>query len=174
MGDVDTMKMIVIDVDGTLTDGSVIYDDKGNETKKFSVRDAAGFFAAKEAGIKTMILTGRECEATTKRMKEMKADYVFQNVKNKRLFLERFMKNNELLKDDVGYVGDDLNDYPAMMLCGFIGCPNDSCCEVKEKADYVSGIKGGYGAFRDVMEFYLKKVGKWDGIVDRVYSISGR
>ena len=74
------IKLIIIDVDGTLTDSGIYYDETGNELKRFSTRDAAGFFAARAAQIKTMILTGRECKATIRRMEEMKVDYIFQNV----------------------------------------------------------------------------------------------
>ena len=76
-------KLIIIDVDGTMTDGGVYYDEHGNELKKFCTKDAAGFFAAKQCGIKTMVLTGRECEATSRRMKEINGDYLYQNEKEK-------------------------------------------------------------------------------------------
>ena len=79
----DFIKYIVIDVDGTMTDGGIYYDENGNELKKFCTKDAAGFFIAKRVGIKTVILTGRECQATTKRMKELQVDYLFQNITDK-------------------------------------------------------------------------------------------
>ena len=78
-----TIEYIVIDVDGTLTDAGIYYDEHGNELKKFCTRDAAGFFAAKILGIKTIILTGRECAATLRRMQELKVDHIVQNVKDK-------------------------------------------------------------------------------------------
>ena len=81
------LKLIVIDVDGTMTDAGVYYDERGNELKKFCTKDAAGFFAAHSVGIKIMVLTGRECAATTRRMTEMKVEYLYQNVKNKAEFL---------------------------------------------------------------------------------------
>ena len=77
------IKVLVIDVDGTMTDAGIYYDETGNELKKFCTKDAAGFFAARIVGIKTMVLTGRECAATTRRMKELKVDYLCQNVKEK-------------------------------------------------------------------------------------------
>lgn len=167
------MKLIVIDVDGTLTDGSVIYDDKGNEVKKFSVKDAAGFFAAKTAGIKTMVLTGRECKATTRRMKEMKVDFLFQNIKDKEKFLKDFCNKNDLTEEDVGYIGDDLNDLSAMSLCRFVGCPADSCQEVLAVADFVSKKKGGDGVVRDIIEYYLRDQGIWNKVITCIYGISG-
>lgn len=167
------MKIFIIDVDGTLTDGSIIYDENENELKKFSVRDAAGFFVAKEVGIKTMVLTGRECKATQRRMGDLKVDYLFQNIKNKKKFLQKFCKEHQLQKNDLGYIGDDLNDLEAMKMCGFVACPSDACIEVRELSNYVSDIRGGYGAVRDVIEHYLRAKGLWDETVSKVYQKIG-
>ena len=165
------LKLIVIDVDGTMTDAGVYYDERGNELKKFCTKDAAGFFAAHSVGIKIMVLTGRECAATTRRMTEMKVEYLYQNVKNKAEFLQTFMSQHKLKKEEVGYIGDDLNDLPPMMLVGYIGCPADSCPEIKKIANYISGVKGGNGAVRDVIEHILHELGQWDNTVSRVYGI---
>ena len=88
------IKLVVIDVDGTMTDGGIYYDEHGNEMKKFSVKDAEGFFVAKRKGIQTMILTGRKCGATEKRARELKADNLFQDVKDKKKFLEDYIAKN--------------------------------------------------------------------------------
>lgn len=165
------IKYLIIDVDGTLTDAGIYYDENGNELKKFSTKDAAGFFAAHQVGMKIMILTGRECAATTRRMTEMKVEYLIQNCKDKIQYLKEFMKTNEISSDEMGYLGDDLNDLPGMALCGFVGCPADACAEVKEKADYISDIKGGYGAVRDIISYLLKERGEWEIAISRVYDI---
>lgn len=165
------IKYLIIDVDGTLTDAGIYYDENGNELKKFCTKDAAGFFAAHQAGIKIMILTGRECAATTRRMKEMKVEYLTQNCKDKVSYIQKFAKDNNIDRDEIGYLGDDLNDLPGMTLCGFVGCPADACDEVKEKADYISGIKGGYGAVRDIVSYLLKKRGEWEKAISTVYGI---
>lgn len=163
------LRLLVIDVDGTLTDAGIYYDEHGNELKKFCTRDAAGFFAAHAIGIKTMVLTGRECAATGRRMAEMKASYLYQDVTDKQGFLKKFMDENGLSREDVGYIGDDLNDIAAMKFCGFIGCPADSCQEVKEISHYVSPVCGGYGAVRDVIEYLLNGTGEWDSAVSSIY-----
>ena len=165
------IKLLIVDVDGTLTDAGVYYDNNENEIKKFCTRDAAGFFAAKRVGIKTMILTGRESSATTRRMKEMKVDYLFQNIKDKASFLTTFFEENNYTKCEIGFIGDDLNDIPSMRLVGFVGCPSDSCDEVKSIADYVSSVPGGHGVFRDVVEHLLKMTGEWDIAVSSIYGI---
>lgn len=166
-----SIEYIVIDVDGTLTDSGIYYDEHGNEQKKFCTKDAAGFFAAKAVGIKTIILTGRECAATTRRMQELNSDYICQNVKDKVAFLREFMKEHNIAKEQLAYIGDDLNDLAPMQLAGFVACPADSCSEVIQIANYVSPIKGGYGAVRDVIEQMLRDSGEWDDAVRNVYGI---
>lgn len=168
---VEQIKYLVIDVDGTMTDAGIYYDDHGNELKKFCTKDGAGFFAAHYAGIKLMVLTGRECQATTRRMKEMKFDYIVQNIRDKAAYLEDFMKQNGIRREEIGYIGDDLNDLPPMKLCGFAGCPADACEEVKAYADYVADTKGGNGAVRDVICAMMKARGDWEQAVSAVYGI---
>ena len=163
------IKMLVIDVDGTMTDSGIYYDNIGNEFKKFSTKDAVGFFTAKKAGIKIMVLTGRECAATAKRMHEMKVDYLFQNITDKSAFLEQYIKDNHITKEEIGYIGDDLNDFAAMRFAGFIACPADSCREIIQLADYVSKRNGGKGVIRDVVEYILKESGEWNKIITKLY-----
>ena len=165
------IKYFVIDVDGTMTDSGIYYDIYGNELKKFNTKDAAAFFALHQIGVKIIVLTGRECKATTRRMKELKVDYLFQNIREKNIFLKEFMKNNRILKDEIGYIGDDLNDLSAMNLTGYIACPMDSCLEIKNKANYISNLKGGQGAVRDIIEHYLRKRNLWSEAIEHVYNI---
>lgn len=165
------IKYLIIDVDGTMTDAGIYYDEHGNELKKFCTKDAAGYFAAHRAGIKLMVLTGRECQATTRRMQEMKFDYIVQNIKNKEAYIKDFMEQNKISGAEIGYIGDDLNDLAPMKLCGFVGCPADACEEVKMQADYISGTKGGYGAVRDVISAMLKERGEWELAVADIYGV---
>ncbi|MCI9313499.1 MAG: HAD-IIIA family hydrolase [Clostridiaceae bacterium] len=165
------IKYLIIDVDGTMTDAGIYYDEHGNELKKFCTKDAAGFFAAHKAGIQIMVLTGRECAATTRRMTEMKVDYLVQNCKDKITYLAQFMKEHQVTGEEMGYLGDDLNDLPSMKLCGFAGCPEDACAEVRERADYVSHVKGGYGAVRDIIEHLLRERGEWEKTTAEIYGI---
>lgn len=165
------IKYLIIDVDGTLTDAGIYYDENGNELKKFCTKDAAGFFAAHQVGIQIMILTGRECAATTRRMKEMKVEYLIQNCRDKITYIQDFMKENYINREEMGYLGDDLNDLPGMSLCGFAGCPADACEEVKERADYVSDVRGGYGAVRDIISYLLKERGEWETAISKIYGV---
>lgn len=163
------IKYFIIDVDGTMTDGGIYYDESGNETKKFCTKDAAGFFAAHKAEIKIIVLTGRESAATVRRMSDLKVDYLFQSIANKANFLKNFLSDNHIEKEEIAYIGDDLNDLSSMKLAGFVGCPADSCPEVIAIADYVSTKKGGSGAVRDVIEYVMRKSGKWDIVIKEIY-----
>lgn len=163
------IRLLIIDVDGTMTDAGIYYDEHGNELKKFCTKDAAGFFAAKAAGIKVMVLTGRECAATTRRMQEMKVDYLVQNIKDKSAYLREFMEQEQITFEEIGYLGDDLNDYAGMKAAGYAGCPADACEEIREICDYVSDVRGGQGAVRDIITNLLKQRGEWKQAVHAVY-----
>ena len=103
------IRLLVLDVDGTMTDGGVYYDSTGNELKKFAIKDGAGIVLARAAGMQVMICTGRECEAVRRRAQDLHIDYLFQNVHDKAAFLSSFMAEHSLTKQDVAYCGDDLN-----------------------------------------------------------------
>ncbi len=167
--DFQRIKYLIIDVDGTMTDAGIYYDENGNELKKFCTRDAAGFFTARQMGMKIMILTGRECAATTRRMQEMKVDFLVQNIKDKFSYLEEFMHTEGISLDEIGYLGDDLNDLAGMKRAGFAGCPADACEEVRMICDYVSNVQAGHGAVRDIITWLLKQRGQWENAIVQVY-----
>lgn len=168
---IDSIRFIVIDVDGIMTDAGIYYDEKGNELKKFCTRDAAGFFALKRADIKVLVVTGRECAATRRRMTELGVDNLFQNIRNKKEFLEKYIDENHIKKENIAYIGDDLNDLPSMSLCGFVAVPADACSEIKKLADYISPIEGGKGVVRDIAEYILKERHIWMQMIKEVYGI---
>jgi len=159
------IKYLVLDVDGTLTDSGVYYDDMGNELKKFSTKDGTGFNLAHEAGWEIVVMTGRECKATLRRMDELHVEYIFQNIQYKAEYLYEFMKAKNIDGSEVAYIGDDLNDYAAMKLCGFVGCPADAAEEIQDIADYVSDVKCGHGAMRDIVEEILRIRGDRDAVI---------
>lgn len=163
------IRFLVMDVDGTMTDCGIYYDDYGNELKKFYTRDAAGFFAAHQVGMQIIVLTGRECGAVLRRMQDMHVEYICQNVKNKKDFLLDFMRKHGIRKEEIAYIGDDLNDLAAMRLAGFAACPKDGVSEIRETADYISTENGGHGAVRDVVRYILRQRGEWDQALREVY-----
>jgi 3-deoxy-D-manno-octulosonate 8-phosphate phosphatase, YrbI family len=162
---------VVIDVDGTLTDGGICYDATGNELKTFCTRDGAGLFAARRAGIALVVLTSRESVAVQRRAADFQVDILQQNVTGKRRWLLDFMEKNCLGREHLAYIGDDLNDYAAMELACFVGCPRDACPEVRAVANYVAPRCGGHGAVRDVLRCLLTLRGQWDDAVRAVYGI---
>lgn len=165
------IKYLVLDVDGVFTDGSIFYDESGNEIKKFSTKDAAGVKAALAIGIDVIILTGRKCNATHKRMSELGISNIFQGVLHKEDFLNSFKEKLGATFDEFAYVADDLNDYNSLSLCGFKACPSDACEEIKSLCDYVSCKKGGDGVVRDVVEHILKERNQWKEAIKLSYEL---
>lgn len=166
------IKLLVLDVDGTLTDGGVYYDSTGNELKKFGTRDGAGLVAARAAGIRVMICTGRECEAVRRRAVDLHIDYVYQNVGRKAEFLAQFFAEHGLKKEEVAYCGDDWNDLAAMALCGFVACPADAAEAVRRRADCICPQKGGEGAVRGAVEAILSREGRLAAAVEKAFGCS--
>ncbi len=156
MKNLNQIKLIVLDVDGTMTDGGVYIDNHGEESKKFNIKDGAGIKLAEAVGIEFMILTGRKSICVEQRAKELSVKYVFQDVNDKGSFLHQFLKENSFLQSEVAYIGDDLNDLPGMSCVGVRVCPSDAADEVKATCDYVLPIKGGFGVVRGFVDLLLK------------------
>ena len=163
------IRYLILDVDGTLTDGGVYYDATGNELKKFAIKDGAGLVLARAAGIRTVICTGRESAAVRRRAADLKITDVYQNVSDKAAFLRDFMQQNGCDAQQVAYCGDDLNDLAAMALCGFVACPADAAPEVRAAADYVCPQAGGAGAVRGAVEAILRQDGRWQAAVQAAF-----
>ncbi len=155
------IKLLVLDVDGTLTDAKVVYGSGGVEIKEFNTRDGLIISKLSEYGIKVVILTARECEAVTRRAEELKCDVV-QGVKNKAPMLRELAAKYGIELSETAYFGDDINDYEAMSLCGFKACPANAVSHIKDICDYVSTVDGGYGAVRNCAEEMLKRQGKYN------------
>lgn len=163
------IRYIVLDVDGTLTDGGIFYGEEGQEFKRFDVKDGLMIKSAQKVGIEFIVMTGRISSIVTRRMKELGISQIFQGVLNKKEWLERFLKQKDIETCEVAYIGDDLNDLQAMKICGFKACPNDARTHVKDIADYIADSRGGYGAVSEIIEVILKKRELW-GEVDKIFS----
>lgn len=161
--------MIVLDVDGTLTDGGIYYDTNGNEIKRFDVKDGLGIKVAMEAGLKFAILTGRQSPMVRRRVEELGIQYLMEGVQKKAPALVALSEKTGILMDEIGYIGDDWNDLPAMMMTAFKACPADAAEEIKNICDYVAEKEGGYGAVRECLEFILKTCGMWKRMVSELY-----
>lgn len=150
------IKLIVLDIDGTLTDGRIYYTNNGIELKSFCTKDAAGIFFAQKIGIDIVAVSGRESPANSKRLGEMGVEKIYQNIVTKKAFLEDYLRQYPYLKREVLYIGDDLNDYAAMSLAGYKACPFNSCKDIKKISNYISPFRGGDGAVRDIIEHVFK------------------
>lgn len=165
------IRVLVLDVDGTLTDGGIYYDSTGNEVKKFAAKDGAGLLIAHAAGIRVVICTGRECEAVRRRASDLKITDIYQNVGKKAPFLERFFAENGYAKEEIAYCGDDINDLAAMNLCGFVACPADATDLILDRADYVCARRGGEGAVRETVQKILQEDGRWKAAVQATFGV---
>lgn len=145
-------KLIVFDVDGTLTDGKIYMGPDGEVFKAFNAHDAIGIRKLKEVGIESIIITGRVSKIVENRAKEMNITEVHQDVIDKKEKLLEIAKKKKIKLDDIAYIGDDENDYDAMKICGFKACPNDAVEKIKEIADYISPMKCNEAAVREILE----------------------
>ncbi|MBN1572314.1 MAG: HAD-IIIA family hydrolase [Deltaproteobacteria bacterium] len=161
------VKILIMDVDGVLTDGRIVIDDKGIESKFFDVRDGHGIKMLGRAGIKTAIVTGRNSKVVKHRARELSIDYIYQGAIKKGETVENILKQTGLTGGDAAYVGDDLIDIPAMKLVGFAVAVADSVDEVLKTADIITEKPGGRGAVREVVEFILKSQGIWEEAIKR-------
>lgn len=151
------IKFIVVDVDGTLTDGGIYYGSDGTEYKRFCVQDGAGIIAAENEGVEFVILTARESPVVLHRAKDLKIQYVYQNVHDKKKKLKELMVKLDILPEDIAYFGDDTIDLEAMSLCSFVACPSNACKKVKAMSSYISSYEGGHGAVRDILEYMTEQ-----------------
>lgn len=164
------IKLIILDVDGVLTDGTLIVGDSGEELKAFSVRDGLGITLAMEAGIKVAFLSGRYSQAVANRAKDLRVEEVYQGVGNKMAVYQSLLKKYSLDDKDVCYVGDDLTDIPPLQKAGISYAVADAVEEVKKAAKRVTQNPGGKGAVREVIDSILKSAGLWERAVAKVAS----
>jgi 3-deoxy-D-manno-octulosonate 8-phosphate phosphatase (KDO 8-P phosphatase) len=162
-----SVKLLILDVDGVLTDGRIVIDDRGVETKCFDVRDGHGIKMLKRANIDVAIITGRESDVVSHRARELGIESVYQNIHNKLEVYEAILEEKGLKDGEVGFVGDDLVDLPLLRRVGFAAVVADGVEELKPYADYVSRNRGGRGAVREVIELILKAQGKWAELMER-------
>jgi 3-deoxy-D-manno-octulosonate 8-phosphate phosphatase (KDO 8-P phosphatase) len=150
------VRLIVLDVDGVLTDSKIVYDSDGRETKAFNIKDGLGISLGVRAGLKFAIITARESAMVNRRAQELGIEFVIQNTRTKLPALEALMKDLNLNKAQVAYVGDDLPDLPCLEAVGLPACPADAAIEVRKMASLVSNHPAGQGAVREIVEFILE------------------
>ena len=152
------IKLLILDVDGTLTDGKIYMGENGEIMKAFNAHDAVGVRKLKDYNITPIIITGRISKITENRAKEMYVDEIYQNIDNKLEKLESILKNKNISYKNVAYIGDDENDLECMKKCAFCACPNDAMDVIKKQCNYISNLNGGQGAVRDIIEYMIKEI----------------
>ena len=155
------IKLLLLDVDGVLTDGRIIIDDRGVETKQFHVRDGQGIALLKRAGIEIGFITGRSSAVVRHRAKDLGVGLVYQGVANKLACYAEIKRRQNLKDEQIAYVGDDLIDLPVLLRAGLAFSVADGWPGLSSSVDYVTAAAGGQGAVREVAELLLKAQGKW-------------
>ena len=169
MADISLVKMVIFDVDGVLTDGMIIIDSVGIESKHFNVQDGSGIRFLQRAGIAVAFVTGRQSSVVAYRARELGVPEVHQNANSKLEPYAKILAKHSLHDENICYVGDDLLDIPVMRRAGFPVAVANARPEVKKEARYITEAAGGQGAAREVAEKILKEQGKWESIISRYY-----
>lgn len=156
------LKLVLTDVDGVLTNGTVLFLPGGGEAKAFHIRDGLGVVMAHRAGLKTGVLSGRASEATQRRAAELEMAVVRQGVADKASALEEVLAAEGLESHEVAYIGDDINDLPVMEEVGLSAAPADAPMEVRLQAFMLMDARGGEGCFREFVEAILRARGQWE------------
>jgi len=164
--DISKVKMIISDVDGVWTDGAIYKGMDGIELKRFCVTDGAGVALVRAAGIKLALISGRKSEATTERAKELKIDDVYNGTLNKIPPYEALKEKYDITDDEIAYLGDDMIDIPVMELVGVPIATDNASDEAKAAAVFVTKKGGGYGAFREAVEWLLREQGRLTEVID--------
>ena len=163
------IRMVLLDVDGVLTAGEIIYNDTGEQTKVFYVRDGLGIRLLKEAGIQVGIITGRSGKALRHRCDNLGIDLIYDGIRDKDKAIDDIHAETGIAIEAMAFVGDDLPDLPAVKKVGLGVAVGDADPLIKENAHMVTNAPGGRGAVREVSEAILKAQGFWDDLIKRLF-----
>lgn len=161
------IRFLVLDIDGVMTDGAIVYGSGGEELKQFNVKDGAGLKYWRRAGHAAGVITGRSSPMVLRRAGELDIALVEMDAKNKLPVFQKMLADAGVTAEETAVIGDDLPDLPLILRAGLGMAPSDAVDEVKDAAAVVTGRKGGRGAVREAIEFILKAQDRWDGIMER-------
>jgi 3-deoxy-D-manno-octulosonate 8-phosphate phosphatase (KDO 8-P phosphatase) len=167
------LKILAMDVDGVLTDGSLFIGKDGEIAKRFDVKDGLAMSVAQRQGMELVFITGRTSPIAKRRAQELGIKTVFENAKDKAQILRQLAKDRQLSLSNIGYIGDDLIDLPALNVAGVSFAPADSATDVLAQVDYVAKKSGGHGAVREIVEAILNAKGLWQEVVKN-YMVAGQ
>jgi 3-deoxy-D-manno-octulosonate 8-phosphate phosphatase (KDO 8-P phosphatase) len=168
------IKMILMDVDGTLTDGTLAVLPDGEEVKSYHVKDGLGILLAHLAGLKTGIITGKTSKALEKRAAKLRIMELYQGILDKKQVFLEILGRHSLQPEDIAYIGDDLGDLEVIKLSGFSGAVADAHPLVKKHSHFLCENLGGKGAVREFIEFIFEAQDKWDLVASRLHQLKGK
>lgn len=160
------LRLLLFDVDGVLTDGTILLHADGSESKQFHIRDGTAIVWAHKAGLTTGVLSARHAGSTAQRAAQLSMPIVLQGVDNKLAAYERLLAEHALTDEQVAFMGDDLLDLPVLNRVGLSAAPADAVEAVRARVDWVADSRGGHGAVREFIEFVLEAQECWDTIVE--------
>jgi 3-deoxy-D-manno-octulosonate 8-phosphate phosphatase (KDO 8-P phosphatase) len=164
------IKCILLDVDGTLTEGSVLITELKEKNRFFSIKDGLGLKIWKSQGFKIGFITGDNTESSKERAKMLDADFQYYNCSDKKTAILEILNTGEFKANELAFIGDDLIDIPALRRVGFAVAVKDGVIELDNSIHYRTNAHGGRGAVREVIEIILKAKGLWDNIVETYYN----
>lgn len=159
------IKMLALDVDGVLTDGTINMGPNGEVFKPFNCKDGLGLSTAIRHGLLVVIITGRTSAITRNRAKELGITQIYEGIKDKGSLLEEIAMKNKLTLANIAYMGDDLNDLAALQKAGVAATPADAVDDIKKVCSFIAERTGGHGAVRELLEAIFKAQGCWQDIV---------
>lgn len=163
----DKIKLLILDLDGVFTDGNIILNEDGSESKRFNLHDGHGIKMLLRTGVKAAIISGREARVTQIRAEQVGIELLYQGQKKKLPAFEKILDDLSLNNEQVAYIGDDLLDLPLVKRAGFGVAVANAVDELKEAADYITKKAGGDGAVREVIDLIMKTTGTWDTQMQR-------
>ncbi len=154
-----SIELVVLDVDGTMTDSRITYSENGDEVKSFNVKDGLAIASWRKLGKQVAIITGRNSKIVARRAQELHIEHFYQGVDDKKAVLERLLEKLDIGMEHVAAIGDDLNDMAMLKAAAISFVPRDASSYVDKIADVVLNKKGGDGAVREMIEYLIKKEG---------------
>lgn len=160
------IKLLILDIDGVLTDAKLFFDDQGREYKAFHARDGHGIKLLRQSGVEIAVISGRQSEAVAIRMRSLGVEHVYQGQENKLAAFEELLQRLSVAAEETAHVGDDLPDLPLMKRVGLAIAVRDAHFAVKDYADWVTSLPGGDGAAREICDFILRAQGKLEHLIN--------
>jgi 3-deoxy-D-manno-octulosonate 8-phosphate phosphatase (KDO 8-P phosphatase) len=160
-----SLRLLLFDVDGVLTDGRILLHADGTESKQYHIRDGTGLVLARRSGLLTGLLSARTSASTSERARQLAIPIVRQGASNKLTVYQEILAEHGLADHEVAFMGDDVQDLPVLMRVGLSCAPADAVPEVRARVRWVSGLRGGAGAVRDLIERVLRARGSWEQLI---------